>query len=76
MHDLDGYILKRAMDVDDAKADDTYDDWSVIELELEPADLYVLHHLARKKGISLSGLVAAIAEKRARDDLRALLAAG
>jgi hypothetical protein len=73
MHDLDGYILKRAMAVDDAKADGSYDNWAELQVDLPRDILGPLLFLARKKGTTVASLIAAIAEKEARDDLKAFL---
>ena len=73
MHDLDGYILKRAMNVDDALADGSYEDWPEVEIQLPVDVLGPLRLLAEIKGTTVTNLIAAITHKAARDDLKALL---
>ena len=73
MHDLDGYILKRAIDVDDAVADGSYDYWPELQVDLPVDVLEPLRLLATLKGVTVSSLLAAIVHKAARDDLKALL---
>lgn len=73
-HDLDGYITKRVIAVDAAQADGSYADWPEIPVDLPVEHLAVLRLLARRNGVTLSDLIAAIAERDARVQLMELLA--
>lgn len=72
-HDLDGYITKRVVTVDQALADGTYDEWPELLVDIPVTHLYALSVLARRRGLSVPDLIAAIVEQRAREEIRALL---
>lgn len=71
---LDGFILKRVMDVDDAERAGELESWPEIPLDLDRVGLAQLSFLAAFRGVSTEDMAAALVSMRATEVLEELLA--